>query len=326
MKRQRIANKYTYSFGIVSILCLASTCLWILSGVSPIVIADQNGTLSKLADIFGGMSFLASISWLLGTISIVSGVILSIMFLMYIYNTFCTSRASKALDNLLKMIPSHLDEDSLETMAEHGISITDHQLTISAEHWQLASAKASAHTIAHLLYLYSRDNLDILLSGEHTVFHQLARMLIEHADDVSIKQFVAVVKKRKAFLGNLLKAAIDRILREDERDEIDAEIATIKICEQEALAVARKDLAAQRAKVNRTSPNKKSILAEVANIDAEAEILGGSKSDTSMEMPDTIQTEVRDEELQTSVPFVSAFEDGSEELPATSEKLLFVNH
>ncbi len=271
MKRRLIAKKYTYSFGLAAVTAIFSSYLWALSGTSPFFVMDTNSKLTDFADMFGGMQFLASISGLLSACAAVSGLMTVAVVLVFLYSTFCGRRASKAINNLLKVIPSMPDKESLEAMADHGINIDGHILTIAKKHLRLATAKDLSHTISHLLYLYSRDNLDILLSGEHTVLHQLAAMLTVNADDVDIRQFIGVMRKRKLVLGELLDAALVRIDLEAELSELQAKIEEVTKREQAALAMAKNQLADHTDRVNRLASRKKLALVADSGIRSEIE-------------------------------------------------------
>lgn len=266
MKKHKLGMRHLYLLFFVFVLTLGSAWLLFLSGTTSLNVVDVNKSLPGFASYFGGVQTLVSVSWLLEIMTAVSAsgllTLLSVYFLMY----FAGWRCGRMLNELLLLIPSMPDEESIAVSAEHGLKVENGEIFIGPKYWRLAKPEALSHCVTHLLYLYSRDHLEELISGEHTVFHKLALMLLANADYDSIRDFSTQMSCDKSLMGELLAAALVRLPLEEEEAEVQGEIAKVIKREQSALLQVRNMLAQTTARVHRVAPAKNLVPPEMDSL------------------------------------------------------------
>lgn len=266
MKKHKLGMRHLYLLFFVLILTIGSAWLLVLSGATSLNVVDVNKSLPGFASYFGGVQTLASVSWILKIMTIVSGSSLLTLLSLYFFTYFSGWRTGRVLNELLLLIPSMPDEESIAVSAEYGIKVENGEICIGPKYWRLAKPQALSHCVTHLLYLYSRDHLEELISGEHTVFHKLAQMLLANADYDSIQDFSTQMSYDKTLMGELLAAALVRLPLEEEEMEIQGEIAKVIKREQSALLQVRNMLAQTTARVHRVAPAKNLVPPEMDSL------------------------------------------------------------
>lgn len=254
MKKNRVQKGYLCGVSLLLFISLGFSWLWFLANASSLEINDSNQKIIKLADFFGGQQLLLEWNQALSYLAIASWVIFFGIIVLSSYNFLCFRQAGRALNDFLHLIPSMPDEESTLALANYGIEIKEGKLAIANKYFKYANPVALSRTLTHLLYLYSRENQATLISGEHTIFHDLAKLLMLNSDARSTLIFLEVMKSEKTFLGELLESALVRINLEEELAELQGEINRVIKRETLALDMAKISLYEVADRIKRITP------------------------------------------------------------------------
>lgn len=155
-------------------------------------------------------------------------------------------RISSNLNYFLCQATTLSDEKAIEIFASIGLMVSRDQITINTKMFRYASPGAMAKAFTFLLYIESRSSLRDWMIDEYTLFHRLADLLLENADDEFIRRFVKQMKNEKSYLGSLLDTALVRrdLEREANRlcQQIDQVIAKEKMILEEGQKMLDKEL------------------------------------------------------------------------------------
>jgi hypothetical protein len=167
-------------------------------------------------------------------------------------------RHSSNLSNFLLRVTALPDEEATELLEVLGLRVSIDTINLDPKYFKYASADALSHAVTFLLYLEGRDSLNSWLSGEHSVFHSLADLLLDTVSDQYIADFIGVMKDEKVYLGELLEAALTRRELEHEAKLLNDQID--QVVEQER-AILNKSVSAIGANMEKL----KGLIPEVLN-------------------------------------------------------------